>query len=894
MRSEAGLQAGAGAVPHGAAFGADRSRVPVVVLLLFFFSGAAGLIYQVVWTRYLATVLGSTTQAISAVVAAFMGGLALGAFVAGRSRRSGASAIQLYGILEILIGLYALSFPLLLGATDELYVRAYPAISGQAATTLAVRVLLSLGLLVLPTSLMGATLPILIVGVVRAAEAAARPIAAMYGINTIGAVAGTLASGFVLIPFLGVRSSLHLAVAINVVVGVVAIALAQRLAARAGASGPGAPGPAPRIIVHELSPETRRSWRWLALIVGVSGFASIGLEVAWTRALVLFTGNSTYAFATILATYLAGIGLGSLMAASPERLRGRPYWRLGLLQMAIGVLSLAPALILSHGYYALAERFEGMVNVWATGLGVKLLEAAAVLFVPALLMGISLPLALALGSRDLGNTAQATGSLYAINTVCAIAGSILAGFVLIPALGSLRTTAVLAAMYLASGAGLVLFARRRESTRAGAWGWLMAAAAVPMAALTLTDAQPLSVLKDPSTRREYESRGGGESVYYNEGVNTLSEVVTDKRDGRPTLYVDGIKQMEISFEVLQLNMRLAQLPLLVHENPREVLIIASGVGVTSGAALDFAEVERVVSVEIAGEVEAATHLFGPVNNNLVEDGRNRTIVDDGRHYLRTTARTFDVISTSAIHPKLSSGNASLYRREYFELLLRRLSAGGLCCQWVPLDMAEREIRDVVRTFASVFPYASLWFVKAASDPGKWDVLLLGSREEHRFEVARVAARMEQPRAREKLARTGLQSVYELLGSLIVEGEALRAWAGPGGRVYSDDRPGLEFERSAYEQARSILFLLDARREPRGEWVEWPGDAGEAQRMRQEWSAYEAFLAALLAGERKLLGGDAAGAMQDYLRARSLRPGDPDGEMAVRRAQYRLSGSAGGR
>ena len=191
------------------ATGQSAQRVPVALLLLFLLSGAAGLIYQVVWTRYLTTVLGSTTQAVAAVVAAFMGGLALGAFVAGRSSVSGVRAIRTYGLIEIGVGLYALAFPTLLRVTDQLYMQAYPLVEGQTAATLGIRLALSLGLLVLPTALMGATLPILIVGVVRDPAAASKPVAAMYGINTLGAVLGTVACGFILIPHHAVQSIPH-------------------------------------------------------------------------------------------------------------------------------------------------------------------------------------------------------------------------------------------------------------------------------------------------------------------------------------------------------------------------------------------------------------------------------------------------------------------------------------------------------------------------------------------------------------------------------------------------------------------------------------------------------------------------------------------------------------
>ena len=229
-------------------------RVHPLVILLFLVSGAAGLIYQVVWTRYLTTILGSTTQAVSAVVAAFMAGLALGAFLAGRSRSTGPRAIRFYAVLEIGVGIYAMIFPLLMAFADHAYMYFFPLISGQSGATLGTRLLISLALLLLPTSLMGATLPFMVVGVVRNPDAAARPLAILYGVNTLGAVAGTLCSGFVLIPVLGLSNSMRVAIALNVSIGLLALAFAPRIGVRGRALPPTRPA------AGDFSAMARRSW----------------------------------------------------------------------------------------------------------------------------------------------------------------------------------------------------------------------------------------------------------------------------------------------------------------------------------------------------------------------------------------------------------------------------------------------------------------------------------------------------------------------------------------------------------------------------------------------------------------------------------------------------------
>jgi spermidine synthase len=622
----------------------------------------------------------------------------------------------------------------------------------------------------------------------------------------------------------------------------------------------------------------RRSWVWLAVVLGISGFASIGLEVAWTRALVLFTGNSTYAFATILATFLAGIGLGSVLSARPNRLAGRPYRRLGLLQMGIGLVSLAPALILSHLYFWLAGHYPNLINIHATHLWIKFLQAALVFFVPALLMGTALPLGLALGSRDLHNAARATGSLYALNTIGAIAGALLIGFLGIPLLGSLRCSVVLAALFLLSGGALVLFARQRESARTGTLPWLMLICAVPLVGAALLDRHPLSVVKDP--RQETIQGKDPTTLYYKEGVNALAEVVEDRFAAR-SLFIDGIVQLDYGSDVLRLNSLLAQLPILMHPEPRNVLIVASGVGVTTGAALEFPDVQHVTSVEIAGEVSAATPLFAEVNNNLAESQRHRTVIDDGRHFLKTDNHQYEVVSTSAIHPKLNSGNASLYRREYFELIRRRLTPDGVACHWIPLDMSEREIRDAMRTFLSIFPQATLWFSKATSKVGKYDVLLLGSVDPQRLDYQAIQRRMTAPAIRAALRRSGLRDPLDLFGNLILRNHALREWVGDDGRIFTDDRPGLEFEHAHIDLDASVVLMIEARRPPLADDIHFADNPTEAQRLAAQWESRLRFLEAFLSADRFALLGDREAAEREYRRAWEMRKGDPDLQNAIR-------------
>ena len=413
-----------------------------VLLVLFFASGVCGLIYQVLWLRMLALVFGVTVYAASTVLAAFMAGLATGSALAGRVIARVSRPLVVFGVAEILIGVSALLTPVALDAATGLYARLYPMTGGSLPVLTAARLVTGFVVLLVPTILMGMTLPVLSVSTLVRGSSFGTRVSALYAINTAGAVTGAVLTGFYLIGAIGIQNSFLLGASINVVVGIIALVLAGRVDE----------GVNVLTSISEPTPQALRSWapspRVIAAVVGISGLVALALEIVWFRTLVQYLTATTYAFTTMLATVLAGIAIGGAIGA---RLLRKPRdWTaaLALIQLAASLLVLASAILLGRSYAA----------GWRTS-GEWQASAAAILPV-AILMGLAFPIAIHLAAADArldsaAGLALRVGRLYSTNVMGAIVGALLGGFLLLPWLGARRALIVMAGLYGASALLLV-------------------------------------------------------------------------------------------------------------------------------------------------------------------------------------------------------------------------------------------------------------------------------------------------------------------------------------------------------------------------------------------------------------------------------------------------------
>ncbi len=772
-------------------------------LLLYGLSGAAGLIYEVLWTRQLTLLMGHTTAAASAVLAAFMGGLAFGAALGGRlaSRLSERRALHVYGLVEFTIAAAALIVPVLLVFARPLLAATYADGTGNwfGLTRLAV----SLVVLTVPSAAMGATLPLAARWYLRNLEQAGSHAGDLYAGNTIGAAIGAALAAFVFVPALGLRATLWIAASFNVIAGIGALVIARigdrHVAAKAAAPRRGAKATAAKPRPQAQPKKTRKPGARsrplpaaddpriiAASTLAFTGFAALASEVVWTRVLALVIGPTTYAFGLMLTTFITGIGLGSWLGARiTTRVRDASAW-LPTLVVAFAVMSAIALWRIGGLPVTVAETMAGGSGLtfrsvfWRQGL-----QAASLLLPLSIVLGALFPLAVRVAARTREGLAQDLASLYSSNTIGAIAGSLLAGFLLIPWLG-LRATLVMVIALASIGALIIAGAARMPRWRQ----WLLAAAGLAALfvswraprwdqALLSSGAYKYAAYVDVPDVQTVLTAGTVE--YYKEGATAT--VAVRRAAGATMLAIDGKIDASNASDMLTQRL-LAHLPLLLHHNPKRVAIIGLGSGVTLGSALQH-PIDRADVVEISREVVEASAQFSEENHRALEDRRARVMTGDGRTHLLLGRGQYDVIISEPSNPWVA-GVATLFTREFFQAARRRLAAGGILCQWAhTYDIRLADLRSIAATFASEFPNGTLWLV------GAGDLLFIGSDRPLDAELAEMASRMKRPDVAADLSEVSVFDAGSLLSMYIGGPVELQAFAA-GAAVQSDDRTALEF------------------------------------------------------------------------------------------------------
>lgn len=756
-------------------------------------SGVSGLSYQVLWVRSLSFTFGVTTVAVTSVLAGFMAGLALGSYLAGRAIDRVRQPLVVYGVIEIAIGLVGLLSLQLFAALPSIY-QWLPVTAGQDAgdvTGSVVRVVLAFLIILVPTTLMGATLPVVVKSSLLRSQRLHRDVGLLYAANTGGAIVGTLAAGFVLIGAYGMQQTATFAASLNLTAGVMALALAPLVRPRAdersaaistatAAATTVAPSAetnsAPSGIADSLAPP-RRFVLVVAWVYALSGFCALAYEVVWNRLLSLVFDGTTYPFTIMLATVLAGIAAGSY-AVSPF-LSLRINWGLvfAVLQVLLGLSVTAALWVFGHLHALVAWVDEaGLPVPLSPEDQVAAIVSLSTIFPAAFIMGIGFPVAARLYATREGQAGRQVGGIYAANVFGAIFGSFVAGFILIPRLGSQPAMVALAGLNLALG-GVLLALLRRPSP----WVRLALAAAAVAAFVALAGGAP-----DLRTRLLPGAVAGGQLVWHAEDKAATVSVTDIPGQGR-MLYVDSRPQAHDARGPVQLHQLLAHFPLLLHHAPRDVLVVGLGGGVTPGAVAEHRGVRVDVVELVPGVVPAAGH-FSHVNGDVLNQPNVRITVDDGRNFLLRAAHTnrrYDVITADIIRPH-HAGAGNLYSIEYYRLAAAVLREDGVMMQWLDPHPRHRH-QLMVRTFMAAFPYATLWL--------NGD-LLVGSKQPLTVSGPALARRVrESGLSRETLESLGIGEGPEMIDQWFLARDAeLRAYAGEG-PILSDDRPVMEYFRS---------------------------------------------------------------------------------------------------
>jgi len=749
------------------------------VLIMFFLSGVAALVYQIVWAKQLALIFGVTVYATSAVVTAFMAGLALGSLYFGRVVDRWKRPLLLFALLEGGIAAFGALFPAIAAVLKHVYVMLYGPLGQSHYLMSLARFLLSFLVLLIPTSLMGGTLPVLVRAYVSRKEHLGGDVAGLYAVNNFGAFVGCVAAGFVFLEFIGVTGTLWLAVLLNLTAAAISIGLDARARLRTDSGWSQPPMPD---ILDERSGVLSRQAKVALYVLGIAGFTSLAFQMAWVRLLIFFVRTDIYGVTVIIAAYLVGLSLGALLVKSWIDRVSNPFRVLGALEMGIGISALATIPLLPRvlGVYATMERtLEG----W--GLAGWTIERFAICFfvvlVPTSFMGATLPVVSRIYVEEMRGLGRKIGIIGCLDTVGAIFGSFAGGFVMIPLLGIQRTIVATALVNLGLAAWVFVadsIARRRRLLRVG----LVASAGALLAGPLLLALKPVPLIIYSRPVRDLLRQI--EIVDYREDADS-SVTVLKEYGSYFSLFVDHSVVAQTTRYDRPSHELIAHVPLLVHPDPKRTLLIGYGIGFTTWAARVH-DVDVDV-VELSPGVRRANVLFSAYNNNILSDPRVHLYIDDGRNYVLGTPQKYDVIQAGITHPAVSSGNAGFYTVDFYRECKRILMPRGVLCMWLPLHgIPVEDFRMLIRTFQSEFPYTSIWY-KYTPD----FCMLIGTQEPLKIDFQNVEARVNRPEIRAHLARCDVAGVYDLLDSFCLADDAVTRAVGPG-LLHTDNHPYIEF------------------------------------------------------------------------------------------------------
>lgn len=893
----------------------------VLLLFIFFVSGAAALIYQVVWTRRLFLTLGATSLAISTILTAFMSGLAIGSLYAGRWIDRGGRPLRLYAWLELAIAIYGLLTPALFNGIEWIYYGLAGWIDLGLWPSLIVRFLLSMAILIVPTTLMGATLPILSKHVTTHLGHFGRRIGLLYGLNTFGAAAGTVLTGFLVIQLFGISGTIWFAAALNLFVALFALGLE-----RAERPAEAAPSPTPAVAPPPAASEppplrlTPTEHRCVLLIAALGGFSTFVYEIAWTRVLTLVLGGAVQAFSIMLTTFLVGLALGSFVLSRWID-RSRDLFRFyAIIEGLVAVTTLALLPWFGDLPFFYLRFFPSFADSYTLLTLFAFFICFLMMIVPTFLIGVTFPVVSKLYARDIQSLGRRIGEVYFANTVGGIFGSFAGGFVLIPLLG-MEMACIVAALINAASAILAALLGTSAAPRriglaaavAGAMAWLLigypawwrpvivehplvAAVAQPQADWRKPGQQPCGrcsalvwtheslrvavraeagvVLCTGCAALDREERGLAQQRFWDPRIITTGIHVYAKRyAARPdgAILRDAIKGLRLRFyeeglnavvtvksptnipslRALQINGKTdasnsddfateslcSAIPLMLHPDPKDVLVIGIGSGISVGTATRFPSVRSIDTLEIEEAVLNGARLFGPDNYGVFGDPAQgippnpkvHVEINDGRHFCAITPRRYDVVVSQPSNPWMS-GPSHLFTVEHFRNLRRVVKDDGVALAWVQTySITPFVVFSVIKTFRSVFEHTML--IGYARDPG--DFFLIGSRQPFAFDVERMRQRYNDPGIRHDLERVGYPTPADLLAALVLRREDLDRYLGLGPEgvpdfaevlkavpLNTDDFPYVEFEapRHLHEEdsPREVIgALLRFRRNP------WP-------------------------------------------------------------------------
>ncbi len=729
-------------------------------------------------------VMGNTHYSVAAVLTTFMGGLALGSILGGRIADKFPKPIRIYGVLEILIGLFCILVPYLIEWSLPILKWIYANYQGRYLQASFFRFLVSSFILIVPTVLMGATLPVISRFFSRNDATVGQDAGLAYATNTFGAVAGALGSAFVIMPALGLQKSIWLAAGVNIVIGLLVLVFFRNFGNTSAEEKKETPSPS-------LDPIQEKERFWILLAFSFSGVSAMIYQVAWNRVFSLVLGSSVYAFSLIVTAFILGLALGAaIYSRFCARIKDLKF-ALGGIQIGIGLSALfvLPLFALvpfinRWGYQKLGVEFE---TVQLVNFGIIF----SFIFLPTFLMGAQFPVVIKTVSGGLTKVGKTVASAYSSNTIGAIIGSFIGGFFLVPFLGLEKSIFIAALLNVVLGILLIVFLSKASFNfksyvlPAVLLVCYFAGSVFPKwdkAIISSGSYMPYRI-KDLDQAVEKSNK----ILFYREGMHAT--VTTELSvSGNIFLRVNGKTDASLALD-MRTQLLSGYLPLLLHPNSESALVIGMGSGITAGAVERF-PLKKIDLVEISKTVVEGASFFGPFSHFAMEDPRLKLILEDGRNHIALTEEKYDVIISEPSNPWIS-GIGALFTQEFFELSKNRLNPGGVVCIWVHTNMSPSNFKSIVKTFNQAFSTVTMWESIVGDD-----YLLIGSNSPYRISYERVLKLFEDPVAKADLESIGIYNIVDLMSLMIMPKKSTSEFSKKA-PIHTDDDLSLEFQAPKY-------------------------------------------------------------------------------------------------
>ena len=852
----------------------------ILILVFLFLSGMCVLIYQLLWERILSITFGATAFSLSIIVASFMAGLALGSFCFGRLVDKYGNPIRLFASLQIGIGISILVLPLIFVRLQAFYANIYPYFTSSYSLNF-VRFALSFLLLLVPTTLIGGTLPIMSKSFVASSEKLGQNIGILYGTDTIGAVMGCFLAGFFLIQILGTKYTMYLGSSINFILAGGALLLNLQKGS-----------PSNRKKKYTLLSRKRAKKQtkiyptsviYLVLaLFALSGLCGLSYEVLWTRILILFLRSTTYAFAMILIIFLSGLSLGSFIFSRFIDTKKSPLSFLGLIELLIGLLGMGTVFLFSH--FPSIVSFLGELTgkeSWHQIIVVNFIASFLIIFLPTVFMGATFPIVCKICTRSMEKLGGYIGGIYSLNTIGAIFGGFLTGFIFIPLLGIQRTLAVVTLVSMIIGiVFLGVGLRVRLPSRLAILSMFLPLILVDQFFLFTHD--PKILLNAISTKLGSLNK----VVFYKEESEGIVSVV--EKDNVKRLLINTDIQGDNSYLGQRIQRRQGYLPILLHSKKelKDVLVIGLGTGMTVDALAQHKSIENVESVEIVPSVIEALRCFAHENSRVFENPKVKLYVGDGRSFILSRDKIYDAIVIDLIFPD-NAGAGNLYSKDFYELCDKKVHESGLVLQWIPLfQFSPREFKVVVNTFKAAFPYCMLW--AGWIDSFRPIVALIGTKGSPLFDFKLVQYKVEKTGIKEQLEKVGLDDVCWVLSYFLMGDSGLSVYS-KGAPINTDDHPIIEFStpRTSWigAGALNIIDLYENREDvfPLLINIDSQDNIIIKERLNKFYKAQEHYLR----GRLFALQGATQNEIREYQRALKFYPEDGDSQYWLEMAKYKL-------